>query len=50
VGKNISSKILKNSGDVRLGAKRKCPNIVGIILKNNKLVFETKDTRIQGCP
>jgi hypothetical protein len=41
---HISKNVRKSGKSVRLKAKRKCPNIVRTIIKNNKIIFITGHT------
>ena len=50
VGENILTKIEKNWVYIGLGSERKGPNIMGIIIKNYKIVFVTRNTRNWRCP
>ena len=47
---HISKKVKKSGKSVRLKAKRKCPNIMSTIVKNNKIIFVTGHTNNRGCP
>jgi hypothetical protein len=50
LGGHVCVKGGKGGGDVRIFAKRKCPNEVRIVIQNNKIIKKTRITSNQGGP
>ena len=47
---HILLKVKKNCVNIGFGTQRKIPYVVKIIIKNNNIVFKTRDTRNWRCP
>jgi hypothetical protein len=50
VHESILLKVCKDCVNIQLGTERKGPNIVQIIINNNKMIFETRNTNYRRCP
>ena len=50
VHKSVLAKIEKNCVSVGFGTKRKSTEVMGIIIKNNEIIFKARDTRDRRCP
>lgn len=47
---NVSVKVQKKLRNISFGLKRKCPDIMGKIIQDNKVKLQARNTRYRGRP